>query len=423
MICPHCKKEIPDASAFCPECGKKLEAAGQPSEQKQPKAPFKLSKKQLTIAVGVLAVLLIVFAASKLIKPSINLNDYISVSFTGYNTIGEAELTFDTEKFQDKYKGKLPSDFSDEYISCQLDKSDDLSNGDTVVLSWDCDDERALSRYGYKLKYEETPFSVEGLTEIDTFDPFEGISVAFDGISTQGTAVLSGEPTSIAAQDLDYSLIFLGESLESLSNGDTVTVYATYRNSDPTRHCIETYGLMPTTVAKDYTVEGLGEYITSLSEISEDGLAEMQTQAMDVLNAYAAKSWDEEEEILQDASYVGAYLLTAKDEDSYEKNRLYLVYNVKIEHFYEYYDTSYHNVDEMYWYIEYTDLAVNADGTVTVDITSYDTPSDRVEFYPDPDRDYQYWWYSGYASLDDLFEGVVTANLAEYNYEDGITVE
>ena len=77
----------------------------------------------------------------------------------------------------------------------------------------------------------------------------------------------------------------------------------------------------------------------------------------------------------------------------------------------------------MYWYIEYTDLAVNADGTVTVDITSYDTPSDRVKFYPDPDRDYQYWWYPGYASLDDLFEGVVTANLAEYNYEDGITAE
>lgn len=376
-----------------------------------------LGKKPIAIAVGVLLVLLVIFAISKAIKPTINLGDYISVTFTGYDTVGEATVEFDSEKFKDKYKGKLPSDFSEEYIGYHLDKGSDLSNGDTVTLTWDCDDERALSRYGYKLKYEETVFSVTGLAEIGTFDPFDGIDVAFEGISSDGTAVVVGSPTSEAAQDLDYSL----DINYSLTNGDTVTVSATNYGADPTDYCIETYGLKPSSFTKTYTVEGLAEYVTSLSEITDESLAEMQQQAMDVLNAYVANSWGEDA-VYQGASYMGAYLLNTKDTDSYgDKNCIYLVYNVKAEHSYE--DTAYHNTDEFYWYVAYNNLVANNDGTVTVDVLSYNTPSGRVRFHPDPDRQYWYWEYSGYSTLEELFNDAVAKRLAEYSYEDGILTE
>lgn len=419
MICPNCKKDVPDHSAFCPECGKQLEEPNNSVAQIQPQKTTNLGKKPIIIIIGVLVVFLIIFIASKVIKPTINLGEYISVTFMGYDTVGEAVVEFDTEKFQDKYKGKLPSDFSDEYINYSLDKSYDLSNGDTVTLTWDCDDETALSRYGYKLNHEDTAFSVSGLTEIGTFDPFDGIDVVFEGISSEGTAALTGSPTSAAAQELDYSL----DIDDSLANGDTVTVSATNYGSDPTHYCIENYGLKPSSFTKTYTVEGLAEYVTSLSEITDESMAQMQQQAMDVLNAYVANSWNEDE-VFQGATYMGAYLLTTKNTDSYRDNNcIYLVYNVKVEHSYEYNDTTYHNIDELYWYVAYKDLVVDADGTITVDVLAYDTPSNHVNFYPDPDRQYWYWWYYGYSTLEELFDDTVTTNLAEYNYEDGILTE
>lgn len=420
MICPNCKQEIPDHSAFCPECGKQLEGIHNSAAQTAPEKSIRMEKKQIKIVIGVLvASCLLLFAASKLMKPTIYLNEYISVAFEGYDTVGTAVTEFDTEKFRNKYKGKLPSDFSDEYISYKLNKSSDLSNGDTVVLTWDCDDERALSRYGYHMKHEATSFSVTGLTEIGTFDPFDGIDITFEGISGNGKAILTGNSTSVVAQELTYSL----DVDNHLTNGDMVTVSATNYGSDPTRYCIENYGLKPTSFTKEYQVEGLDEYVTSLSEITDESLSQMQQQATDVLSAYTAKSWDKDEEVFQGADYMGAYLLTTKDAEAYrDKNCLYLVYRVKIEHSYEHSDTTYHNVDEMYWYVAYKDLLIGAEGTVTVDVLSYDTPSNQVKFYPDPDYRY-YWWYYGYATMDELFNDVVTANLEKYNYEDGILTE
>lgn len=33
-------------------------------------------------------------------KPTINLNDYMTVSIEGYDTVGQASAVFDSEKFQ-----------------------------------------------------------------------------------------------------------------------------------------------------------------------------------------------------------------------------------------------------------------------------------------------------------------------------------
>ena len=419
MICPNCKKVIPDHLSFCTECGKKLEGTNKPATKTSQKKGSGKGKLPIIIGIVVLLVLLIVFIAFKLIKPTIDLNEYISVTFSGYDTVGEADVEFDTEKFKENYRGKLPRDFSEEYISYDLNKSDDLSNGDTVTLTWDCDDERVLSRYGYKLEHEDTSFSVTGLMEIGSFDPFDGIDVVFEGISSEGEASLTGSPVSAVAQELDYSL----DKDDSLSNGDTVTVSVTYHNSDPTNYCIENYGLKPSSFTKTYTVEGLAKYVTSLSEITDESLTQMQQQAMDVLSAYVANSWGEDE-IFQNASYMGSYLLTTKNMDHSDvMNCIYLVYNVKVEHSYENGDKVYNNVDDIYWYAAYSDLIANADGTITVDVLSYDTPSNHVEFHPDPDRQFWYWWYYGYATLEELFNDAVTTNLAEYNYEDGILTE
>ena len=83
-------------------------------------------------------------------------------------------------------------------------------------------------------------------------------------------------------------------------------------------------------------------------------------------------------------------------------------------------------MNEIYWYIRYTDLIVDSDGVVNVDVTSYDTPDSRVEIDTGINSGWwstKSWSYDGYDSLDALYRSVVTANLDHWNHEDSITGE
>lgn len=67
MICPNCKKEIPDGTKFCTYCGAKLEdASAQPAPQPQPAAqqpaPQKNNKKLNTVLIIVIVALLVIVA-------------------------------------------------------------------------------------------------------------------------------------------------------------------------------------------------------------------------------------------------------------------------------------------------------------------------------------------------------------------------
>lgn len=424
MICTHCKKEIPDNSAFCPECGKKLgqvEAQTEilPDPMQSEKTDKKARKKLLIgIAVGVCVIAVIVFVALKFIKPTVDLNKYVSVTFSGYDTAGEATVEFDKEQFQKKYKGKLPSDFIDEYVTYHLDKKEDLCNGDTVVLSWECDDEKA-EKYGYKLKHEDSSFSVTGLTDIDSFesfDPFEGIDVVFEGVSGEGFASVVGVPKLRVAQELIYSC----DKMDEICNGDVITLSVTYGLENPTIYCIENYQLRPSAVTKTYTVSGLDEYVAELSDITDTSWTELQKDAQKRLDTYVEDYIYADGETFKEAVYKGSYLLTRKPENSYgANNALYLVYELQIAHYKEYENMTYDKIDNVYWYVRYTDLFMGVDGAVKIDqLTGY-TPDNYVSIHPDGSQ-YDGWGYNGYLSMDDLFEDTVTENQESYYYEDGI---
>lgn len=103
MYCSMCGKEIPDDSLFCPECGAKQEPLVAPGISGE---EAKLKKRNKIIGVCVAAALgicVIIILLSAWIKPSVNLNKYLSISFEGYNTVGNAVVTFDREKFEADY--------------------------------------------------------------------------------------------------------------------------------------------------------------------------------------------------------------------------------------------------------------------------------------------------------------------------------
>lgn len=453
MFCQECGSKIPNDSRFCPECRARQVGVAPPqinrSMQKfamHPEEAAKLKKRNRIIAaivIGALVLCLVIGLASVFIKPTINLNNYLAVSFEGYDTVGKAVVTFDKDGFESEYEKKLGkrtgeklsvfdildlNDFfpaSDSFLySCvdgSLDIDNGLSNGDIVTYRWDCNDELVLERYGLKLEYNDVEYTVLGLEEAEIFNPFDGIEVVFEGISPRGTASVSGECSALAARDLRYEL----DVNYGLSNGEKVTMTASalYYN-DPVEYCIENYGMIPSPLTKEYVVEGLDRYVSSVSDISNECIKVMQAQAEDVYKADVAQDWDEDE-TLKSFTCIGSYLLTNKDgESDWGKNNIfYLVYKAQVEEEYTNEEEAYRETIDIYWYICFYDLLVNSDGVVMADVENYGTPNDGFKIDSGISSgwwDTKSWYHYGYHTLDELYEAVVTTNSEFYNHQDNV---
>ena len=87
----------------------------------------------------------------------------------------------------------------------------------------------------------------------------------------------------------------------------TLTVHS---NRDDFSDCIDKYGAMPQATEKTFTVEGLNEYVTSADTLSDSVLVSLQNQAEDVMKAYAAATYSENE-TFKGMTYLENFILTS----------------------------------------------------------------------------------------------------------------
>ena len=183
------------------------------------------------------------------------------------------------------------------------------------------------------------------------------------------------------------------------------------------RYYLTNFGVVFTETQKTYTVEGLGAYVTSLSEVAADTetLDEMKARGEDSLRATAAKEWSEEIS-LDSMTYLGSYLLMAKDTDGRmnPNNMLYLVYQVQSSANLP--EDGIHQSFSYYYTVQFNNLTVSPDGKISVNLGEYSTSRDRFrkEF---GNRSY---YYNGYENLDTAFRQSVSVNVDRYTYESNI---
>ena len=323
----------------------------------------------------------------------------VEVKFSGYAPNGTAEIQNNSE-----YNYETP------YLDFELDKRDGLSNGDKVTVSVvnavgdeDTFRENCIRDWGVAPSAVTKEYTVEGLNEMEDYDPFEHIIVSFSGTSPDTTINITN---NTGIEDLEFE----ADKYEKLKLGDTVTVTAKgYYDEDPAELCAYE-GKNLTVTSKEYTVENVPKYADQLSEIPQDMLDKMDQNAQDKLNAYAANNWSDEERLVG-ISLEGEYFLYVKDgADTYDYwsgestyNKLFLVYKVSVEADGKPY--------EYYYYSRFSNIIIMEDGTCSLDMSAIATPDDTISVDG-------YYYYNGYADLDTLKYKTVTANLDNYTYEE-----
>ena len=381
--------------------------------------------KTYTAIAGIFTLCLVLTGCG---RTKVNLNDYLTVKYDGYETVGTASSQFDVERLISEnpsafgLKGEV-SEMEllgvemvlDEALDGSLDKSSGLSNGDTITYHWTVSNEESLKeKYPISFVYEDTSYTIEGLKPAEEFDPFDEITVTFSGIAPFGKVDITQSGES------PY-LMYNVDKASSLKNGDTVKITV-----DGLELCAE-YGKIPTAEEKEYTVEGLASYASTLDEIPDDMKQKMQNQAHDSLISYGAElagipNWQGTIAV-SEPEFLGYYLLTGKEGFTPTPyNGLYLVYK---------YTASINALkrggsasdkvqgDETYYcYYYYSDIQNLPDGTCSVDLSAGQLCKKTSE----SDCGYQnfipiFFNFKGYPDIDSMFNDCVTSQTEQYNYE------
>ena len=391
-----------------------------------PPAPKK-GRKFLLIGAAILALILIV-AAMGGGQTKVDMKDYVAVTFSGLDGKGTAALTVDYAALAEvaDVSGKkgnselgnmiylmgeefVKYDLLERGIRCTLENNKGLSNGDKVTVKVTADDD-ICKQMKMKVKDQTVTFTVEGLTQVTSFDAFADIEVSFGGISPNGTATLMNNSRDEACLSYTYRL----DVNSGLSNGDTVTVTIDESAID---RVAEQTGKAPEVLSKKYTVSGLSSYVTELSQISDEVMANMRKEAEDIFNAYVAKNWSSNSH-MDGMTYLGSYFLTKKPHSSTDSvNTLFLVYEVSYRNTYneEPYEAKY------YYYTNYRDLYLDSDGKTTVNLANCGTPRNSIKFEIPGVYSWNWPYAYGYSTLQELYQACVTSNIDNYTYESSVS--
>ena len=472
MQCHNCGKEVANGAKFCKYCGSRLTEKQESSdiaekqdvpeegedkdasetvkqealditdkqessgavedEQAMPSEKRKASPIVLISAAVALVVLLFLTLFLTSFGSGINLNKYMSLETEGYEGYGKTKLSIDWDAIEKKYASKMsfteaakeeygmflsmmsPVEILRENVRVEVDKSSDLSNGDELKYTWHVNEERINKYVKCKLKWKDGEYKVSSLKKVEKMDAFSGLGLQFSGIAPNGEVRLQYNGKGIDVSD------FRCDKTSELENGDIVTVTL---SEDAIPKLVESYGMVPQEMKKQYTVSGLDKYISKTEEIDPVTIKALQDQAWDEYQEYMANSWSKEAS-LESFDYLGTYLLTNKSKEEWEQNRLYLVYRVKSRINYSGSYGNYNQVNDIYWFISFPNLILKANGKVEVeDILNGSTPLSTFDVdsgLSDGWFGTLKWSYYGFGSLESLYKSAVTANLSSFNHEDHV---
>lgn len=336
----------------------------------------------------------------------IDLNDYFSYEFSGYDGEGAVSYSIDYEGIIDDCESldELKPSKLEKKISGEWDRSSDLNNGEIIVFKWDTDLESIEEEYNVIFVCENIEATVKDLEELTEIDPFEGFSISFAGLSSEGYVDDYTRSNNTPIGDIYYAF----SSDNGLSNGDVITVTATCLSMDIDDMARDAhYRLSRKTM--EVTVDGLDEYVKSSSELTDDFVEQLQARAFEVYKS------DHVWARYNSLEAVGTYFLYSNSATEHKN-----IYYVVLRATREFTSPDYAEV-EQYYYVCFYDLMRHYDGTMfEANLYSHDRSYGTEIYYNEPmGKVFEAEGHDviGYPDLDSLYADAIRPLLTDYSCE------
>lgn len=257
---------------------------------------------------------------------TIDLSKYIEIETSGYDGYGTAVATFNSAQFESDYAGKIKVkdknnsmvkleksfgasdiDIFEGMITGELDKAMNISNGDTITYTFKIDSDMSTIFKGYKITGTTVEYTVNNLEKVDSFNPFDSISVKFYG-DNDAREIAIEKPTDEMWESINVSTYSIkDEFILNVKAGDKIKLKIECGDMES---FIKKYNLKPSEIEKEVTVSRFDSYITAISQIDSESQKDIQEKGKNFLvndleNTGKAKNVKVE--------YVGEYLLHSTD--------------------------------------------------------------------------------------------------------------
>lgn len=324
-------------------------------------------KRICKCALFVLMLTVVLLGMTACGKTKLDVTEGVYVSFEGVNGKGSAEVLFSKEDPSDytpvflyklvESKKVAADDWKKiltigEAITYDLDKSHGLSNGDKVTVKINVN-KAILENLDLTAESQELTFTVEGLEEVKTIQPFQNFTISFGGISPDAYVEDYTHSEEIDGATVYYTI----EKNSSLRDGQEVTITASIGSNDR-------YSLAEDTMT--VTVTGVEKYISDMSELQAGTLEAMRAKADSVV-ATQIQNW--EGYFHYDGFEFVGYEFWNRHEDSImgNVNAVYLYYKINAN------DGG--NPFATYYYVGFESILQHLDGSQEVNLDSVRKPS------------------------------------------------
>lgn len=377
----------------------------------------KISKKTWGIIGACVALVLVLLIVIALHKPTVNLNDYLKVTYGGYDGGGVAYTEIDWNSMKEDFENKIsykrgmaqtggmtPIDIIMEYTNANIEgKNEKLSNGDKVSYTWKVDKDAIAKLIKCKIKYSDGSKKVSGLKEMELFDPFKNLKVTFSGVEPNGEADIEYNGDMLSEYD------FTCDKTSGLKNGDKIKISLT----EDAGYYVDQYNKAPSVLEKEYKVKNLGKYLSKIKEVDTDGMNSARAKAQKSISNMV-DYWSEDV-TLDKVSYAGDYLQVAKDSDDYTKNYYGVIYQINA-HIQP--DGGQRKDVVSYYSMKFENVIVGGDGKCEIDLDEYDVPYDDFSVeVTSGDLSSGSYSFDGYQTLEELKKNYVDEVADEFDCE------
>lgn len=366
----------------------------------------KLIMKKCKILILILTMILLAGCGKHEVE--IDITEFVSAKFTGLNGKAEAYVKFDFPSFEEAIISKVDSeDISvtqlavlEESIKLETDKTEGITNGDTINVSVSFNEELAAN-IGVKLIGTEITFEAVDLEEGKEINPFNDIILEYSGVAPYAKVSVNND-----ASDLANVIRYNIENTDNIMNGDEIKVTVSYNAEE-----LDAWGYIITETEQTFIAEGIDYYITECADIDEETFKRMESRAIDWIESELAYNSYQYRKIMYPKDFIGlsldkgevsnieltsAYLLVLKElgKDSFSAaNYIYLIFKVT-------------TIDEKnpegkttYVPVGFKNLIMQSEG---IDV-------DTIEPYITSDT---------YEIIDDMLRELITDKSDKYTYEE-----